>query len=71
MQEQDRQFEGACAQLYIVFFEKFPNNDMRDRVSRTLAMLLKRQRDFPGEPGGCSTRVFSTNDAMRAIPENP
>jgi hypothetical protein len=52
MNTNDRQFEGACARLYIEFFENFPNDDLRDRVSRALAMLLKRQSEFPGEPGG-------------------
>ena len=52
MQAQDRQFEGACARLYIEFFEKFPDDQLRDLVSQTLALLLKKQTDFPGEPGG-------------------
>ncbi|MFB3893593.1 MAG: hypothetical protein ACE15C_16390 [Phycisphaerae bacterium] len=52
MQPKDRQFEGTCARLYIEFFEKFPNDELRDAVSVALALLLKRQRDFPGEPGG-------------------
>ncbi len=52
MKTNDRQFEGACAKLYIEFFENFPNDDLRDRVSRTIAMLLKRQSDFPGDPSG-------------------
>lgn len=48
----DRQFEGACARLYIEFFGNFPNDDLRDRVSRALASLLTRQRSFPGDAGG-------------------
>ena len=51
MHAEDRQFEGACAKLYIEFFEKFPNDDLRDLVSQALTLLLKRKTDFPGEPG--------------------
>jgi hypothetical protein len=52
MNTNDRQLEGACARLYIEFFENFPNDDLRDRASRAMAMLLKRQADFPGDAGG-------------------
>ena len=52
MQAQERQLEGACASLYIGFFEKFPNDNLRDLVSHALALLLKRQADLPGDPGG-------------------
>ncbi len=52
MHAEDRQFEGACAKLCSDFFDKFPNNDLRDLVSQALALLLKRQTDFPGNPGG-------------------
>ena len=38
MNNNDRAFEGACARLYIEFFEEFPNGDLRDRASRALAM---------------------------------
>ena len=33
MQAQSWQFEGACARIYIAFFETFPNNELRDLVS--------------------------------------
>ncbi|MBI5725225.1 MAG: hypothetical protein HZA50_14795 [Planctomycetes bacterium] len=46
------QFEETSARLYMDFFEKYPNNDLRDRVSRAFALLLKRQTDFPGDPSG-------------------
>lgn len=52
MQAQDQQFEGACARLYIDFFEKFPNDELCNLVSHALSLLLKRQADFPGDPGG-------------------
>ena len=51
MNAQDRQFEAACAGFYIEFFEKYPNDDLRDLVSQALALLLKKQTAFPGEPG--------------------
>jgi hypothetical protein len=36
MNASNRSFEGACAKLYIEFFEKYPNNDLRDVVSQVL-----------------------------------
>ena len=48
MEAQDRRFEAACAGFYIEFFEKYPNDDLRDLVSQALALLLKKQTDFPG-----------------------
>ena len=42
MSTNDRQFEGSCARLYIEVLERLPNDDLRHRVSRALAMLLKR-----------------------------
>jgi hypothetical protein len=51
MKAHDRRFEGACAGFYIEFFEKYPNDDLRDLVSQALSLLLKRQTSFSGEPG--------------------
>ena len=51
MKAHDRQFEAACAGFYIDFFEKYPNDDLRDLVSQALALLLRKQTDFPGEAG--------------------
>jgi hypothetical protein len=59
MNANGRPFEDACAAMCSNFFEKFPNNDLRDLVSQTLLLLLKRQTDFPGEPGGWAGGVVS------------
>ena len=52
MLPKDQQFEEACVRLHAEFFEKFPNDDLRDLVSQALALLLQKQADFPGEKGG-------------------
>ena len=52
MPSQDCTLEEACAKLYSAFFDQFPNDDLRDRVSIALALLLKRKTEFPGAPGG-------------------
>lgn len=70
MKAQDRQFEGACARLCIEFFENFPNDDLRDRVSRATAMLLKRQSDFPGDPGSWAGGiVYAVGSSGCGVPD--
>lgn len=70
MQAKDRPLEGACARLYIEFFENFPNDDLRDRVSRALAMLLKRQSDLPGDPGGWAGGiVYAVGSSGCGVPD--
>ena len=70
MHAQDRQFERACARLYIEFFEKFPNNDLRDLVSQALASLLKKQTDFPGDPGGWAGGVvYAVGSSGCGVPD--
>ncbi len=70
MPGEGRQFEAACATLFIDFFEKFANNDLRDLVSRALAMLLERQRDFQGDPGGWAGGiVYAVGSSGCGVPE--
>ena len=47
----ERACHGCGHADYIEFFKKFPNYDLRDLVSKALALLLKRQTEFPGDPG--------------------
>ena len=69
MHEEQRQFEAACAKLYIAFFESFPDNNLRDLVSQALALLLKRQTDFPGAPGAWAGGiVFAVGSSGCGVP---
>jgi len=52
MNADNRSYEATCAGLYSAFFERFPNEDLRNLVRRTLTLLLERQAEFPGAAGG-------------------
>ena len=49
METQNQHFEETCVKLHREFFAKHPNEALRDLVSQALAMLLTKQKDFPGE----------------------
>jgi len=66
---QGQNFEEACAKLHEVFFAKFPNDNFRDLVGQALAMLLKRQKDFPGAAGAWAGGiVHAVGSCGRGIP---
>ena len=44
--------DKTCQELLDAFFEKHPDDDLRDRVSQTLALLLDRDITLRGVPGG-------------------
>lgn len=50
-------FVEIVAPLYIAFFDKYPNDDLRDRVSTALAALLKRKKTFPGAAAGWAAGI--------------
>ena len=50
-------FVETCTRLYIDFFKKYPNNDLRDRVSLALAALLKHKKAFPGATAGWAAGI--------------
>jgi hypothetical protein len=63
-------FEETCVGLYIAFFEKYPDNDLRDRVSLALAARLKRKKTFPGAPAGWAGGiVFAVGSSGCGVPD--
>ena len=50
-------FVETCTRLYIDFFEKYPNNDLCDRVSLALAVLLKHKKALPGAAAGWAAGI--------------
>ena len=69
MHAQDRQFEEACARLHSDFFQKSPNDELRDLVSEALVSLLKRQAAFPGDPGAWAGGiVYAVGSTGRGVP---
>jgi hypothetical protein len=63
-------FEETCAQLCVAFFEKYPNDALRDRVSRAMSALLKRQTSFPGAAAGWAAGiVFALGSKGCGVPD--
>jgi hypothetical protein len=50
-------FIETIAPLLVEFFEKHPNNDLRDRVSVALAKLARSKTNFPGKPEGWAAGI--------------
>jgi len=51
-------FVETCNRLYAGFFEKHPNNALRDLVNRTLPLVVKRQESFPGKAEGWAAGIL-------------
>lgn len=59
MTAKNREFEEACARLFAAFFERFRDDELRDLANQALALLLKRQTEFPGDPGDWAGGIVS------------
>ena len=59
-------FVETCTRLYIDFFEKYPNNDLCDRVSLALAAMLKRKKAFPGAAAGWAAGIVYAASSIGA-----
>jgi hypothetical protein len=63
-------FEETCAQLYIAFFKKYPNDDLKKRTALALLALLKRKKVFPGKPEGWAAGiVFAVGSRGCGVPD--
>ena len=63
-------FEETCASLYVAFFEKYPNNDLRGRVSMAMAALLKRKTSFAGAAAGWAAGlVYAVGSRGVGVPD--
>jgi len=69
METQDRPFAEVCIKLHHGFFERFPDTLYRGLVSRALAMLLERQKNFPGEASAwAGAIVYAVGHGRYGVP---
>ena len=63
-------FEETCAQLFITFFKKHPNDDLRKKTAKALLALLKRKKVFLGKPEGWAAGIlFAVGSGGAGIPD--
>jgi hypothetical protein len=63
-------FEETCAQLYVAFFRKHPNEKLRKQTALALLALLKRKKVFPGKPEGWAAGIlFAVGSAGCGVPD--
>ena len=63
-------FEETCAQMFVAFFKKYPNDDLRERAALALLAMMKREKVFPGKPEGWAAGiVFAVGSRGCGVPD--
>ena len=65
----DEPMDNTCQDLLDTFFERYPNDELRDQVGQVLALLLDRDMALRGAPGGWAGGiVYATGGTGCGVP---